>query len=240
MTSFLDDIDNERILHRGSDPTAPEEMCRVHLSKQWVRPVILAWCAGHNQGNMNPPARETRLIVNPGKSVEQPLSKVRAWFGPFDLYEKYATMEDSPTREMLRSHIALETARAVLRYDWPKGNGRGYHPDMMPVGHNRMPDVSITVLDPEGNHPEPIRIYQLYKLGEFDPLKDTFVAKKTQAELAAEYEEDLRKRDHEASALRRELAELRGEFAGAVKGAVAVATAKEKVANGREPVAAGK
>jgi hypothetical protein len=176
--------------------------------------VELKWCGGYRQ-------RETILLLHPGKTLEQPIDKVRAWFGPFDLHLDYLAMPDGPKREKMRDFISMEISRFVLRYDWPRGTGKGLNPNMERSGHNRAPDVSITKLDPEGNHLAAIRIYSIYKLGEFDPEKDNFGTKKSQAEIEAEYKAQLDERDREIRETRVALAALAGKFEGAVAGAVA-------------------
>ncbi len=219
MASILDDIDRDRLFKRAEEaPTAPETTCRVTLAQDWPRAVELKWCGGFRQ-------RETILLLHPGKTLEQPIGKIRAWFGPFDLHLDYLEMPDGTKRERLRDFIAMEITRFVLRYDWPRGNGRGLNPNMEKMGHNRAPDVSILKLDPEGKHGKPIRIYEVYKLGEFDPEKDNFKTRKSQAEIEAEFKAQLdaerEKHDREVREMRTALAALGGKFEGAVAGAVA-------------------
>ena len=215
MATILDEIDQARLFKRAEEsPTAPETTCRITLAKDWPRPVELKWCGGWRQ-------RETLLLLHPGKTLEQPIGRVRAWFGPFDLHLDYQEMPDGPKREKMRDFIAMEITRFVQRYDWPRGNGRGLNPNMEKVGHNRAPDVSIQKLNAEGNHPAPIRIYEIYKLGEFDPEKDNFGVKKSAAEIEAEFKAQLDERDRELREMRLAVAQLSGKFEGAVAGAVA-------------------
>ena len=215
MATILDEIDRERLFKRAEEAvTTPETTCRITLAADWPRPVELRWCAGRMQ-------RETIVLLHPGKTLEQPIGRVRAWFGPFDLHLDYLAMPDGPKRERMRDFISLEITRFVSRFDWPRGNGRGLNPNMEKVGHNRAPDVTIQKLDIEGNHPDPIRIYEIYKLGEFDPEKDNFGTKKSVAEIEAEYKAQLDERDREVREMRVALAQLTGKFEGAVAGAVA-------------------
>lgn len=218
MTTILDEIDRERLFKRAeADQTAPETTCRITLAKDWPKPVELKWCAGYRQ-------RETILMLHPGKTLEQPIGKTRAWFGPFDLHLDYLEMPDGPKREKMRDFIAMEITRFVMRYDWPRGTGRGLNPNMEKVGHNRAPDVAIQKLDPEGQHPKAIRIYEVYKLGEFDPEKDNFKTRKSAAEIEAEFKAQLdderEKHDRKVHELALQMAELKGQFAGAVAGQV--------------------
>jgi hypothetical protein len=224
LATILDDIDRERLFKRAEeDQTAPETTCRITLAQDWPRPVELKWCGGYRQ-------RETVLILHPGKTLEQSIGRTRAWFGPFDLHLDYLAMPDGPKRERMREFIAFEITRFVMRYDWPRGTGRGLNPNMEKSGHNRAPDVTIQKLDPEGNHPEPIRIYAVYKLGEFDPDKDNFGIKKSAEEIEAEFKAQLDERDREVREMRLALAELKGEFSGALAGAVAAERRHDKVA----------
>ena len=227
MPTILDEIDRERLFKRAEEAqTSPETTCKIALAKDWPRPVELRWCAGYRQ-------RETILLLHPGKSLEQPIGRTRAWFGPFDLHLDYLAMPDGPKRENMRDFISQEITRFVMRYDWPRGTGRGLNPNMEKAGHNRAPDVTIQKLDPEGNHPEPIRIYEIYKLGEFDPEKDNFKTKKSAAEIEAEFKAQLDERDRELREMRLALSQLSGKFEGAVAGAVAT-----ELRHSKAPVAA--
>jgi|SRR5580700_758010 hypothetical protein len=228
MSTILDEIDQQRQFKRAEEvQTAPEVTCRITLAEDWPRTVPLKWCGGWRQ-------RETILLLHPGKTLEQPIGRTRAWFGPFDLHLDYLEMPDGPKREKLRDFISLEITRFVMRYDWPRGNGRGLNPNMEKSGHNRAPDVSIQKVDLEGHHPDPIRIYEIYKLGEFDPEKDNFGTRKSAAEIEAEFKAQLdmerEKHDREVREMRLALAELKGEFSGAVAGAVASERRHDKVA----------
>jgi hypothetical protein len=215
MPTILDDIDEKRLFERAQkDPAEPETTCRIALSSEWPQAVTLKWCMGWRQP-------ETRLALHPGKTIEQPIGRARAWFGPFDLHLDYAEMPDGPKRERMRDFIAMEITRFVLRYDWPRGTGRGLNPNMEKMGHDRAPDVTIQKLNPEGKHPDPIRIYEVYKLGEFDPEKDNFGTKKSAAEVEAEFKAQLDERDRELREMRLAVAQLTGKFDGAVAGAVA-------------------
>jgi hypothetical protein len=83
----------------------------------------------------------------------------------------------------------------------------------------------MTIIGADENESEPIRLHEIYKIGEWDPLKETFGAIETAAEVKARYERELdevratyeerdRKRDLEMKELR---GLVRGYMAGQEK-----------------------
>lgn len=224
MATLLTKIDRERTLDQSKESTAVEKICLVTLAKDAPRPLELEWCKGRG-------FKKTLLILRPGETIQQPLDKCHAWFGPFDLFKVYENTHDEKTLEVLRDHISIESARFLSRYDYPRELGEGYKPNMTPSGPHRAPDVTITVLNADGTSEEPVRLHQIYGIGEFDELKDTFKRKETVEEIRARFEADLRAKDEEVRKMRHDLAEL----AGVVKGAMAPAEAEkvvDKVAEG--------
>ena len=218
MPSALQTIERDHTLSVADTPsTVVERTCRITLAHDWPtpqkpRPIELRWRRDRF-------TRESLIILKPGQTVEQPRDKCRSWFGPFDLFEEYEEAlrkGDEKVAVMLREHIASETARYLTRYDYPRGNGRGQYPDMTPIGPHRSPDVSLQVMDPEGDHGPVIRLYKVYGVGEFDDLKDTFRAPETEEQIKARYDEQLRARELEVIEMRRELAKVAGMVQGIV------------------------
>jgi len=158
----------------------PEKQCRITLAADWPRVVELPWFAGKG-------SRPTLIELKPGESVVQPISKAQVWFGPFAAPMEYANSVDERHKERVKMFWSQEKERYLSRYDYPRGNGRGEKPDMTPVGPHRSPDVTITIIEPDGEEHQPIRLYQLYKLGDWDPLKDTFVQRESPEELKAKF-----------------------------------------------------
>lgn len=239
MATLLAKIERDSILARAAEKenTIVEKTCRISLAHDWPnaqkpRAIELPWCKGLG-------SPKTLLILRPGATIEQPLDKCHAWFGPFDLFKEYeAELHKVPTNEKLiaamRDRIASESARYLTRYDYPRGNGRGSQPDMTPVGPHRSPDITIQVLDAEGNHDEPIRLYEVYQIGEFDELAGTFQQPESQEQIESRFQAQLLEKDREVAAMRRELAQL----AGMVKGVALTAAGKGK-AVAAEPAVAG-
>ena len=227
MPTKLAQIERESLIARAEEKesTIVEKICRITLSEDWPRPLDLRWCEGLGK-------KTSILMLKPGKSIEVPLGRAHSWFGPFDLFRVYdEELRKVPTDEKLvatlRDHIATESARYLKTYDYPRGNGRGYHPNMEPVGPHRSPDVTIQVLSPDGQHDAPFRLYEEYGIGEFDaeyPL-DSFRPRETEAQIHERYESMLKEREAEAQRRDRELAELRGQL----KGFMARTIVKEKV-----------
>lgn len=209
--STLSRMDRERVLDASKDVVQGEKQCRISLAANAPHSVELSWHGGKG-------SRPTMIVLEPGKSVVQPLGRAQAWFGPFSLYAEYEATHDEKKRADLAQFISTETKRYLDRYDYVRGDGRGYHPDMRPTGPHRSPDVTVTILEADGSEHEPIRLYELYEIGEFDPLRDTFTPKASPEEVAASYERKLAERDAIIEEHRREMAELKGIVKGAVLG----------------------
>jgi hypothetical protein len=206
MGTILTKIDKERQLKQSREITVIEKMARIHLAHDSQRPLELNWCKGRGFKN-------TIIVLRPGDSVVQPVEKARAWFGPFDRFEEYEQCTDEAILEVLRDHIAIESARYLMRYDYPRGQ-KGFHPDMNPIGPHRSPDIDITILSEDGKDPDPISLYEIYGIGDFDDLKDTWAHHETEGEIRKRMDARLREKDKEVEAMRRELAELKGLVVG--------------------------
>ena len=166
----IDALEQDVLAEKSREYILAERQCRISLSKDWPRDVPLEWHPGGSKG------QKSVIPLRPGKSVVQPLPKAKAWFGPFDVYFEIRTA-DEKKKELLRDLWRSEKERYLNRYDYPRGNGRGAKPDMTPSGPHRSPDVTVTILEADGTESEPLRLHELYKIGEFDPLKDSFVTK---------------------------------------------------------------
>jgi hypothetical protein len=212
MGTLLTQIDRQQSLKVAKDAPVLEKMCRVTLAKDAKVPYELTWCKGLGH-------KKTLMIIQPGASVMLPLAQAENHFGPFNRFAEYTqALEDNDERwaDALRERISTESARYLLRYDYPRGNGKGYHPDMGPVGPHRSPDMKMTVIDGDGTEGEPIRLFQVYGIGEFDDLKDTFRVQETEEQIKARFDASLREKDAEVAAMRRELAQVAGMVQGAL------------------------
>lgn len=208
----IDALDRQVLRDQSKDVIEAERQCRITLAADALHPVDLEWNPGGRNGKL------TRITLEPGKSVVQPLSKAQVWFGPFAVPLEYAQTDDERRKEGLRNFWATEKARYLNRYDYPRKSAK----EMAPTGPHRSPDVSVTIIEADGSEHEPIRLHQLYKIGEWDPNKDSFAPQETADEIEARYKAELDERDGEVAALRRQVAEL----AGMVKGVVAAGGGK--------------
>lgn len=208
-SATLSRMDRERVLDASKDVVQGEKQCRITLSPDAPHALELSWHGGRG-------SRATMIVLEPGKSIVQPLGKAQAWFGPFSLYAEYENTHDERKRNDLAQFISTETKRFLDRYDYPRGDGRGYHPDMRPSGPHRAPDVTVTILEADGTEQEPIRLHELYEIGAFDPLRETFTVKESTEDVAAAYERKLAERDGLIEQYRREMAELKGIVKGSV------------------------
>jgi hypothetical protein len=225
MPSMLTKIERDKALSEALAPNSVvERLCRITLSKSAPRPIELRWLRDRF-------SKETLILLKPGQTVEQPLNKCHSWFGPFYRYAEYESAikkGEEKVAAVLRDHIATETARYLNRYDYPRGNGRGSQPDMQPVGPHRSPDVTIQVLDPEGHHDAPIRLHEVYGVGDFDDLKDTFHKPETEAEIKARYESKLKSQATEFLERDRERETQLASLVGQVTALVAVGAVAKK------------
>lgn len=212
----IEEIDRESIAQQSKGVVEAEKQCRIALSADAPRAVALEWNVGGKHG------RPTVIHLEPGKSVVQPLSKAQVWFGPFAVPAEYKQTTDERRREGLRQFWATEKSRVLNRYDYvrPASVAKGGYE---PIGPHRFPDVTVTILESDDSiKHDPIRLHELYKIGDWDPLKDTFGVKESPDEVKARYEAELDDRDKEIIELRRQMSEV----AGMVKGLAAAQGAK--------------
>jgi hypothetical protein len=198
----IEALDRDVEEERSRSVAAPEKQVRISLAADWPEAVPLRWNAGH------PNPRETIIWLHPGQSVVQPLGKAQALFGPFSVPLEYATA-DERTKKDLKKFFDTEKKRYLDRYDWPRIGG-DQKPDMRKSGPHRSPDITVTILEADGSESQGIRLYQLYKIGDWDPDKDTFAAQETLDAAKAAHAVELANRDAALEAMRREMAELKG------------------------------
>jgi hypothetical protein len=228
MPTMLTKIDNERATVQARESTVIEKMCRITLSKDSPRPYEWSHCTGRG------PRTTTRQILKPGESLVRTLDMAESHFGPFSRFAEYMNTTDERLLDALRDRISIESARYLMRYDYPRESGEGYKPKMTPTGPHRSPDMTMTVIAADGTESEPIRLYEVYGIGEFDDLKDSFAPKETQASIEARFQAELHAKDEVLADYRRELAKL----SGMVEGLIAVGAVKTAPAVKAKPVKA--
>lgn len=217
-TSLLQKIDRERQIARDTEVVEAAKMVNVHLSASWPRPVEIPWCMGRGHKN-------TLTIIRPGQSVVQPLDRMRSYFGPFDLFGVYEKETNERKLEALREILATESARVLNRYDYERLAGEGYKPKMTPTAPHRLPDLTMTILNSDGSSEAPIRLHEIYGIGEFDDI--SFEKKETLEEITARHQAAMATKDEEHKAEVRALAKQLAELSGMVKGIVLMKDAPE-------------
>lgn len=196
---LLQKIDRDRSLVRSREQKVVEQLCEITLAEG--QPFFdVEWCEGLGK-------KTIRYAFEAGKPVVWPLNRTIAYFGPFNLFEVYERTTEEQKINDLRDIIAKESARYADRYGYPCEEKTNKI-----LGPHRSPDVSIVIVDSEGNRSKPYRLYELYGFGEFDDVK--FDKKPSEEELEAHYQQRLRESDVALEATRRELAELRGMVLG--------------------------
>lgn len=211
--NVLAEIDSRRLNARDSVEVEAAKVCRITLSKDAPSAVELPWCAGRGH-------KRTLIILRPGATVEQPVDKARAWFGPFDLYKVYEECTDEKELDRLAMLIKQETDRYLYRYDYPRESGEGYKPKMTETGPHRSPDVTITILNSDGSEDEPIELHKVYGIGKYDDK--VFAESETVADIQARYEAQLAAKEEKVDKLEGHVRELTGLVKGFVAGKATV------------------
>jgi hypothetical protein len=203
---FIEELDEKALADQSAGAIEAEKQCKIYLAADWPRPIKLEWHGGKGH-------RLSVIVLEPGKSVTQPLAKAQAWFGPFSAHMQYAATSDERQREKIKLFWQQEKTRYLSRYDYPRPISMtkgGYEP----IGPHRSPDVTVTIIENDGFENPPIRLYEMYQIGPWDPIKDQFTrtesAAETEARLNAELEAAADKHQAELQQLRREIASLAG------------------------------
>jgi hypothetical protein len=202
----------------------PPRQVRITLSASATAPLRLDWNIGGKTG------RNTTLFVKPGGSVVQPLAKAEVWLGPFSTPERYLKAKDEAERSRLKDFWRLEKARVLNKWDYPRPQNH-MKDGTNPTGPHRFPDVSVTILEADGSELEPMRLHQLYKLGEFDNFwtPDKFGPAESSEDVRAEYEARIAaqaaQHETEKSEMLQRLAKLEGMVGAVISSGKAEANA---------------
>ena len=197
----IDALDRDALLASSKDVVEQEKQVRITLHPDAPREYNFDWHPGKG-------GRRTVLVVKPGQSIVQPLGKAQSHFGPFDMPRQYAQATDERLRERIKHDWVVEKTRALARFDYvrPLSVKRdGYEP----IGPHRFPHIIVTILEPDGTEHKPMDLHELYKIGEWDPLKDTFGPQETVEQVKAKYEAQL---DEAAEGHKAEIAALLSKF----------------------------
>jgi hypothetical protein len=206
----VEELDRESLIDRSQEQVQADKQCRITLAADAKDPLPLFWNVGGKHG------RDTVITIEPGKSATQPLSKCQVWFGPFSVPAEFVGA-DERRKEKLRKFWAEEKSRYLNRYDYPRPTSMtkdGYEP----LGPHRSPDVTITIIEADGTEQHPIRLYQLYKIGPWDPLKEKWANKETADQVKARYEAELESASSQYEKDKQEMQKQIAELAGLVKG----------------------
>jgi hypothetical protein len=236
----LDDLDRA-VVSTAAVEVQAELQIRVSLAKDWhfwtcpqtrddCCSFALHWHPGVSA------QRGTVITLHRGESIVQPMTKVGVWFGPFWVPQEYKDAVDERRRAQLRTFWNEEKARYLNRFGYPCRE-TGYKPDMRPIGHHRSPDVTLTTLYSDGTEGPPQRLWQLYKVGPWDPLKDEIDARVGESPEQArdrahnELEEVQTRYERELASMRAEMEKMSGLVQGYILGS--------KTAEAAKPVTAG-
>lgn len=182
-------------------------MVRLTLAPSWARAVDVKWNPGRG-------GQKFHKRLEPGESMIWPLDKAMAEFGPFGVLEEFVGCTDERRKAKLREFWAEEKRRALDRYDYPRAS----HRDRTPTGAHRFPDLTVVIMHADGEESKPIRLHEVYKIGEFDPMKDSFGVAESVEDVKARYESELDQTRREMLEHRAKVAELAGIVQGFVAG----------------------
>ena len=147
--------------------------CRIALGPQQRIPVTLTWNSGKLSVSQVRSLKQKPIVLDPQKrnTVVVELWKAQCWFGPFTIPVKLKTTNDEKARQMMAAVYHIERQRALDLYDYPRP--RKIAEGVDPIGRHRFPDIVVTVIEPSGEEWKPIRLHQLYGIGDWDPLYNT-------------------------------------------------------------------
>lgn len=141
--------------------------CRVELASSWAHPITIAWKRD---------ARTQRVGVRlqPGKTVNVPLEYAMAEFGMFNIPQLIEEETDVRRKQKLAEQYVESIARSILRWgDYPRLAHYAAGMTYEAIGPARFPDITVTIIDPQGEiEYEPIRLRDLYDLGEYIDVED--------------------------------------------------------------------
>lgn len=207
MPLDIDALESELQQQQNKGIDEAEKQVRITLAADAPSPWNLSWHTGRIGGL-------SRYSLVPGKSMTVAMHRAQAWCGPFIVVGELQNNPEPERREALIRFFRDEKRRILDQYDYPRGNGKGYKPDMQPSGPHRFPHVIVEVIDADGTVNEPIDLHQLYKIGEYDPIKDQLVAREAPEALEAAHLTELTHARNEISELRRAAAEASGIVKG--------------------------
>lgn len=163
------------------------------------------WTFKYNGGKGARPSRP--IILEEGKYIEVDIKRARAWLGWFTILHDIEGETDTKKRKEMEQFFDLERVRTLNTFgDYPRP--RKVADGMDPIGPHRMPDFVVTVSEGDGEKWAPIRLHEMYGIGEYDPL--TFV------DPQAAINEELAEERAKNRSLERMLAELTGKINGVV------------------------
>jgi hypothetical protein len=196
-----------------------QRVVRCALAKNAKHRVNLSWNVGGHTGTREP------MYLYPGKQVVLPLDRASHFFGPFAWILELQTCTDEARRAALKFTITRESDRILKQYDYerPLSKGKdGYEP----IGPHRFPDVTVTIINSDDIEESPMRLHQVYCIGEFDPLKDQLVPRESIEAKDKRHKDEIADERRRASDQIRQLEQEIARARGKVEGVVAVATAK--------------
>lgn len=225
-TLTLADLDFNVERKEAEEVEERQRTVRITLTKSAAHRVDLSWNIGGRFGRREP------LFLYPGKSVVLPLDRASHFFGPFAWILELQTCTDEARRSALKYTIMTESERVLKRYDYdrPLSKGKdGYEA----IGPHRFPDVTVQILNADDTEEEPMRLHEVYRIGEFDPLRDQLVPRETLEKREERHKDEL---ENERRKAQETIDELRGEARealGMVKGIVATTKARNNAEHSR-------
>jgi hypothetical protein len=211
MTITLANLDAAVETREERDVEQRQRTVRVTLSKQAKHRVDLSWNPGGRFGRKQP------LFLQPGHTVVLPIDRAGHFFGPFAQMLELETVTEEDRREQLVQTIRNETKRVLNQYDYerPLSKGKdGYEP----IGPHRFPDVSVVIVNADDTEEKPMRLHELYQIGDWDPLRDQLVKRESIDDMEKRHKQELETVEKKAAEDVRELRLETAKALGMVKG----------------------
>lgn len=217
----LADLDANVERQEAQENEERQRSVRCSLSKHAKHRVDLSWNVGGRFGKREP------LYLNPGKSVVLPLDRASHFFGPFAwiLELSAPSCTDEQRRSALKYTVNTESRRVLSMYDYERPMSKGKD-GFQPIGPHRFPDVTVTIINADETEEAPMRLHEIYRIGDWDPLKDQLIPHETVVDMEKRHERELEEERRKAAATIDELRSQAKEALGMVKGVVAATTGK--------------
>ena len=134
-----------------------------------TKELTLPWYTGRPSKN-TPGHKSERTIKKNAKTAQTvPVQQAWGWFGYFTVLHDMENEPDEAKRSELQALYDLGKKLTLQYYDYLRPTK--IEDGTMPIGPHRLPDVVLTVIEDDGTEWEPIRLHEMYGVGDFDKMQ---------------------------------------------------------------------